>query len=692
MKRFPIHYLVPLIVTLIVGFPTLQLPYSLINDGVTIGNHRILTDSLKKGNWPVVTQVLCNKKIGRFFPAYHVVNSLSLGIFGESATAQRIIHLMRFAVAIFALYFLVYRVSGKKAAALIAILFFALCPFCYEKWFRMGAPEANIVALLSASLAMLYYSGDKKNWPHRLAFAGSLFCLPLIYFAKETSVAILPVIAVPVLLGHYSYKGSFVQRRFVSYMAVSAAICVTYFVIRYAIGYSISGGSYSSNYVSQGSGLVTIVLKNIAFYWKALYRTYWVFLILPFLYWLFLLTRGLMKRDAQRIPVQQRHVANVLIWSTTGLSLFLFQTLIYLPWKNSTPMYLLPSVFGFSLFLGIVGGEFLENMHRVSGQRPLRLLGKVLVICLVALFFLRVLVPNAVQMFNFAQRHQNHDLLHSRVISFLSEVTPVGGTVRTTIPPPEPLVETKIHLDVFHGRKDIGVRGMEWGENDSLYEGDIIALVRYSGNKRKHPWGSMDVFNNSALMPLEGMQESRRVLSENPVQWGVKWLFEKAGFGSGSRELMRPYDSVCELFKVVRPVSFSEFVPTRLNPQQSGSPAFSRGIWQGGWITIDNKIVLRLPDRSRKLVLKGQIPEWAKYHMPYAFDIESDSGWMGRVQVDVPGDFVWEYPIDKTGFVRDNRIVNFHIRSQQYVIPSAVIPGNRDNRKVLFKLIFFGFE
>jgi len=691
MKRSLLHYTFPLIFALCIGFPTLQLPYTLINDGIVIEDYRKFNINIKYGNWSSIIKQICDKKNGRFIPAYHLINYASLGLFGESVKAQRFIHLVRFAIIFLCLYTLIYKITERKYIGMFSILPFAFCSLIYEKWFRIGAPEASIVALLSISFLTFYLCKHEKIVLHRLFFLVSLACLPFIYFLKEITVAIIPSIVILALLLLYFKKEAVLRRRTLIYSSSHLLICISFFSIRYLAGYSIESGSYSSHYqLSQNSALV---FKNVAFYCRSFYDTYSLFVLLPFLLWGYYLVIYVLNGRMKRLADKE---VDIFIWSTVAVVFFTSMIGIYLPWKNASPVYLFPAVFGFSVLFALTINLLVDSLSELRSGGILRLVGRCALVFLGIGFLVEVVLLNSINMFNLAQYHRVRDFLDRETIAYLAKITPPGGRVWTTISPPEPLYEAQKHLEIFYGRSDVIVSGLNDAENSDLNVGDIVAIRKpYRHLDDAGIWEVLESKKSMYLGSLGFIKKEEMAIIIGGVGELMRILFGSQDDSSSNKAWpLRNYRMLSQFYKVIKHVNVAElipYIPYKYRFDKGKKPVLSKGFWEDGWVTVNNSIVLRIPRKRSRILIEGSIPQWAGYDFPYRFTIESDSGWQQEVEIDKDGQFsVMLTSIDTIGFGHER--IRFSIVSPQNATPSKRILSSADTRKILFFVSFLGFE
>jgi hypothetical protein len=644
------HYSLPVFLALIIGFPTLQLPYTLINDGVTIENYYGVINSIQEGNWSEVGKRLLGSKYhGRFFPTYHIFNNLSLWLFGESVKTQRLIHILKFVIIFLSLYIIVYKITARKYIAFLSILPFAFCSSFYIKWSLIGAPEAGILMVLSVSLLLYNISGDGTSLFHRASFAASIGCLPFIYFYKEVAIAIIPSILILLLL-YYRFHGEvIIRRRALIYPISNLLVCLSYFVIRFLLGYFIESGDYSKSYVIQFPQILSVSLNNLDFYLHSLYNTFSVFLLLPFLVWGYYLFRFFSSNKGYK-DLSDSDIDN-LIWSTFSVSFFLFTLGIHLPWKNANANYLILSVYGFTLLFGLSLNLLIRSLTIINFRPPFKYVMKAVLVGLTLLFFFRVVVYNGFKMFNSAQYQKVRDTLYHEAILFLAEITPAGGKVWTTIPPIEPLYEAQKHLEVFHGRSDVNVRGLDLDVESGPEIGDIVAIVKPYPKTQiatSGIWHLWELNRDKHLDYLKSIKKSGIILkSQTPFELFCNFVSPPSDHYHQKRKrlIFETLTKHCDFYKVRKPLRFAEIIPNYYRFEKGRKPALSNGFWKDGWLSVDNSITLNVPEKLSGVILRGLIPFWAGYSFPYRFTLKADFGWQKLVEIPRSGEFEWSQPI-----------------------------------------------
>lgn len=421
MKKPALFILVSIIYILFVSVflrPWELKHFSLIDDGEAfIQNYHNITSCLSQRNCNDLSNQIVEKQFGRFRPMRWVIDASIYEIFGNNIYGMHMFKI--YGVGLSLILLLIYFLIRAKANSIVIIFCCALLTINFsfiETVIRMGPDEPYQLLLIGMFSVIFLYVNKFK--------AISTILLGMIFFVKETSIALVPAIL------NYG-------RRFQSWMTILFATITIVFI--YLSRSSPSTFVYSDNY---GVNVISI-FNSIGWYLQVFIDSlkpisYIILFVIPFVLYK---------------PVRKK------IWNKEfkyWLIIFLSFTAIVLPWKYQLERYVLIPVFALLLIGGIILSEIVDVIKSKIKNRKITVLifNVVTVFVLINIFFI-------FQSGNIA-RAVNYSSWYKKFLQFESEQVegivsigkgPVYINAKDTIDNWEVLYEIPMHIKYFYGGK-----------------------------------------------------------------------------------------------------------------------------------------------------------------------------------------------------------------------------------------------
>ncbi len=360
-----------------------------------------------------------------------------------------------------------------------------------ENIIRLGPAEPYQVILLALfSLVYLNAEAIKKRSGY-LYFLSAIALLILLFFAKETSIVVLPVLLVMWIIFPKKNKIKDI-------LLILLLPTVLYFLI----GKPFSDVQDVSKYASNYNFNLNFIIQNAKYFITATMVSTSPFLkILLFLLVVPLIYQKFRKKIFTR---------NLLYW----LLLFTFFTAVYFPWKYVLDRYLITSLFCFSLAISILIGVYIDifkDLVDIKKHKAAFYLG-----CTVLMvgLFLRSAPVNFVRTINYRNWFTTFTQFEGeqvREIAKYANVNTVYLNAKDNIDNMEVLYEIPLHLRYFYS-----------GENQTIRLGDNIPTKGY-------------LFSRSSLdpvIPLDKISKYQLISSQDYSVRQIDQFAFKAAFNN----------------------------------------------------------------------------------------------------------------------------------------------------------------
>jgi len=470
------------LLVLLVSLPSFFMPWSLIDDGESIRRSQEINRFLGSADYGSISLPLIEQDHGRFRPLYWLYLWVEYNLFGLNARYHHLGRILLFVVVVLLISGVAKQIAGSARAGVLSGLLFALSPLTIDNWHRLGPGEPQLVLWQVASLYFLgrAYLKAERNGGRRPLFylVLSIAILPLSYFSKETSIALVPVSAVMFLVMGLSSKGK-------GYCS-SRTLFFVYFMANLACGLAsggaaqllTAGGGYTVHYEIG----IHRILGTSRHYAAFLFGGYHLLLVIALVGFSIRLVHHLYKGGG---------LGRSLKWQIIMLFWFIAALGVLLPWKYALGRYLLPCLIGLSVFMGVELANLLSSVRFFWGRKPSRVEGtnwdthrcslvrklrRRGVKAIVALAYLTFAVAAFEGIWNSATFLVQRDGVNAETVRFLAGNLGQGHRLYLNLgPESEWFYETGLHLRLFYDRDDIVVRCLDLGSPQSYSEGDFLA-------------------------------------------------------------------------------------------------------------------------------------------------------------------------------------------------------------------------
>jgi len=456
-----------LLLTFIIGFPSLFIIWSFTDDGHSILVSQKMTAALMIGDLSSFLRSIIEPELGRFRPFYWIFIWFTYLIGGTNNHLHRLIHLFVFLAVVYLLFEITKQITKSSKAAFLTGLFFFVSRLNIENWYRLGPIEPRLVLFLLVSVYFLLKSSKT------VYFILSLTFLLFSYFTKEIVLAFIPVSFLIWLESGFREKKklkleNFINRFFVYFLA-SVIFGVTTRVL------TLSLATPQETYASHYQINIQRIIYNSLLYVKLIMMNYGPLFSIACLTFSVRLIYNLKNKTWRSNRTFLWQIIS-LVWLTSFI-------LIQSPWEYVLPRYFLPASIGLVIFLGVEYERLFEFLDKVFRRRffpgDLKLLFKLSRATLIAILTL-VFIYNGLAIGNYIQLVVND--LDEHMMSFLAKNTPFGSKIYFNFVKGdanlELYYEIPLHFKIFWGREDIEFAHLDFDEKEKLNSGDIIV----SGN------------------------------------------------------------------------------------------------------------------------------------------------------------------------------------------------------------------
>lgn len=182
-----------ILVSMWVGSPMLKLRWDLVDDGISMAAARFIDEGIRSGRPELITPFIFEDRFVRFRPVFWSYFWAQYQLFGTDPWLFRLVRLSLFSGSALLLFELVRRNTKSMTAAVIAALLYLVQPHDIVNWLYLGHHEAlqNIFLIW-----FLYAFSRHLEKPRGLGggwLAAAMLTLPLFFWSKETSLALVPV-------------------------------------------------------------------------------------------------------------------------------------------------------------------------------------------------------------------------------------------------------------------------------------------------------------------------------------------------------------------------------------------------------------------------------------------------------------------------------------------------------------------
>lgn len=461
-NNWPIIFLSLIVLGL--GFSSLFLPWSLIDDGVDLGFSKRITTDIGALNFSDLKDVFWETAPGpgccRFRPGFRFSKWSIYLLFNQNPAGHHLAQISILLLVTLLAFWITKEISGKKRAGILAGLLFSSNYLALENWYRLGTVEPFSLLLfaltfyfLLKSFFLIYQKKEDKKIKKNLLF--SLIFLALFVFTKETNILIIGVFFVFFLTSFFlpNKFGRHSLKKFFGYFFFFSLILGVILLLAYLpIFKLIKTGSYTSNYDFS----VNFFFDHFRRYFSLLFRYLWYFplisLLTFILYWVWIFWN-------------KRKLNGVFIFELSLIISFFAFFLPLLPWQFFVGRYLLPIIWISCVFIGIQIGRLLSFFKKWYWA------------AIIYLFFALTFVQNIILDVGFIRDYQEKEFLNSQMLTYLAKNTPQKGKILLNFNPGlatiEYFEEIKLHLGDIYNRSDLKVEYLDL-EKKNFTKNDLI--------------------------------------------------------------------------------------------------------------------------------------------------------------------------------------------------------------------------
>lgn len=430
---------------LLIYFPSFQLKFSLLDDGLTIKNARIIETSIKEFDFLRIEEVVFEPEHGRVRPVYWISQSLISWLSFYNSTSSHILRFILLLATILAIDKILKKIGVTRIWIIAALFIFVFNFQNAENYFRLGPVEPFLALYYSLTLYCIFLTQAKKVKFIQLL---SIFLLGFLgVFTKESYFLVgLALIPTLFLLRVFS-KGKIALFRKTLFSIIS--ISILGFVV-FAIK-----NSYPSivGYASQYTFSINQIINSFAVFKNNLFFYHPGILLLTLIYLLVFLY-NIFKRGFKDISYQE--IFYLTIWFQ-----IVFQFLVLLPWPYALNRYLLLVNVNLTIIYGITFFKVAElGLLTIRRKWPNLKFSET---SYSAIIFLVLLFPftarNILPLANYQLWLKTDSEISYSSIKALANEIPEGETVLvnykkgdTNI---EIFLETGWHLEELYDRRDI---------------------------------------------------------------------------------------------------------------------------------------------------------------------------------------------------------------------------------------------
>lgn len=463
------------IIVLLILFPTVNIRFSWIDDGWNINVAKNIITNFYTLNISGLFNNLFEITSGRMRPVYWIFQTIMFLLGDNYSSIYYFIHNIIILAASVVIYLLINFFTKSKFGSFFGSLLYILIPLNAENWVRLGPQEPFMVLLI---LLSIYYIFVKKN------IKVSIFIIILGFLSKETAISIAPAFAM------YTFFLYITKRKINLEIKYSIILLLTSVII-VVLSLLVKKG-YSDYYVFD----IQKILDNFWIYIDRVKQSF------PF--YILFTTTYLIRNIRPIVNFKFNKLIKVEIVQSFFLLSFLFFILIQSPWVWILDRYLLPAIAMGCIFVGI---EINLIMFSIKKYTKLHSFVKVvfIIFLLIYSFYSYInLLQNVVR-----QKHATNSVY--LLLNQISEISPKNSTVffnsRFNESTYEPVIESKLHLELFFDREDIK---LDYLENLNLNESPYIVV-----SSTIPPLGTYKFFEESKLSESKKLIKVESYVVEN---------------------------------------------------------------------------------------------------------------------------------------------------------------------------------
>lgn len=446
------------LIIFLIGLPTLQLPWSLVDDGESLRVVKKIGETFPNISWLFSFEA----ERGRLRSAYWLFQFLEFKLFKLNVSYHHLFHVGLFGLAAVLLYFLIKKLTQSKAAGFFSSLLFIFFFPHFENLYRLGPVEGYLVVLLLIIFLILLkiYQTKKANFRQNTFFifaASILFLIALL--TKETAAVLIPFTLLLSGLSLFKRK----KDNFKSLLLLSLIFSLTTASLRIlAAVVGISGG-YTTFYDFSAKQIYWAAKGFLRIIEDSFGLLFWT-LIVSFvaeilIYWLVL----------KKIPKLLEQRILLLSW-------FLLFLAVQLPWIFVLGRYLTPALIGLSGFLGVQFVVLFSYFWQFWQKNIVKIWILPIFTIFIGLSIFLFFNSNIWQIAALYKRVISSEKQNSQVVEYLVKNTNSGKIIYFNVAETdEYFYEMPIHFRFFYDRNDLKTELLILEKPLNLNSGDKVA-------------------------------------------------------------------------------------------------------------------------------------------------------------------------------------------------------------------------
>lgn len=395
--------------------PSLNLPFSLIDDSEMIKRSELLSQQFSQGDFSNTSWIFLEQDTGRTRPFYWISMYLRFAAFGKNPFLFHLSDVFITLGVVVCLYYLIRRISRSSLVSFFSVLPVILFYRSIENLYRLGPQEPLMLLLILLSLVCLLNTKEKKF----LKPLSWLFII-LAIATKETAIFICPLL---ILLSLIKKDKDYWQLAIVA--CLGGVLMVSARFLRVGIA------DYSSNYQIS----LETIIDTLRGY-KAQLDSTWITSIFKISF-ISLVIGLIFKQDVSL--------------SLVGLLWFISSFALLLPWKLVLGRYLLPVLPGLGLF---IVSETKRQINLVKKHKIF-----ILLLLVSAYYWSNFLFTNLTQSVNIASGYSIRERANGQAVALMAKNAPKDSVVYiNAIPDPnynEWVDQAQNQLALFYNRGDL---------------------------------------------------------------------------------------------------------------------------------------------------------------------------------------------------------------------------------------------
>jgi hypothetical protein len=395
------------ILAVILGWRTLSLPWSLIDDHAHLRVADSMAQAARTGNWAEFFPTVVDA--GRARPGYWITWWLPYEAFGLNPLAFHAVRLVQFALAgALAVSLARHSLEQSEWVSLVSGLLFVGSGVHIELWQRLGPQEPLLVISLGGSLwAMQHVAQTIRAGRNPIGwFILAVLCVLAGYTFKETALVMLPISLV-VWWATYRDWPSVYSFRWRQWAVAYIVVCgIATLVLGVAVAYAIAHrppGTYSGFYSLDGISLTARAFSYAFYTWYPYLFLSPILLFVGLKWW-----RSALYESMRPILLN----GWVWVWMTWLLVFYVMQ----IPWGLPQSYYTLILTFALCPWLAL-GVMLFVRVIRQSRKKVERLV----LVGILAFCISETIIQNAWQMNAYLDWITQRHAADTALVSFLAE-------------------------------------------------------------------------------------------------------------------------------------------------------------------------------------------------------------------------------------------------------------------------------